>query len=154
ILKRMEQGGKGRIVFAPSSTIERIHLNFADPAKEVDGERSNPGTRHPTLSDPAVRDALNLLADRGAIQNHVYGRGGVHTRNFLNGPARFRSPDDKWEFSIDKANAMLDAAGWKRGADGIRAKGGKQLKLLFQTSINAPRQKTQLIVKQACQKAG
>jgi peptide/nickel transport system substrate-binding protein len=41
-----------------------------------------------------------------------------------------------------------------RGTDGIRAKGGKRLKLVFQTSINAPRQKTQAIVKQACQRAG
>jgi peptide/nickel transport system substrate-binding protein len=45
-------------------------------------------------------------------------------------------------------------AGWKRGPDGIRAKDGKRLKLVFQTSINAPRQKSQAIVKQACQKAG
>src|SRR5207253_2416633 len=53
-----------------------------------------------------------------------------------------------------KANQLLDQAGWKRGSDGIRAKDGKQLKLVFQTSINAPRQKTQAIVKQACQRAG
>ena len=154
ILRRMEQGGKGRVVTATSSTIERIHLNFSDPWTEVDGERSNQTTRHPLLSDPAVRDALNLLVDRGAIQDHVYGRGGIATRNFLTGPARFCSPNDKWEFSIDKANATLDAAGWTRGADGIRSKGGRKLKFVFQTSINAPRQKTQQIVKQACQKAG
>ena len=42
----------------------------------------------------------------------------------------------------------------KPGADGIREKDGKKLKLLYQTSINGPRQKTQAIVKQACQKAG
>jgi len=60
----------------------------------------------------------------------------------------------RWEFSIEKANQILEAAGWKRGADGIRAKDGKKLKLVYQTSINAPRQKTQAIVKQACAKAG
>ena len=49
---------------------------------------------------------------------------------------------------------MLEQAGWSRGSDGIRAKDGKKLKLVFQTSINAPRQKTQAIIKQACQKAG
>ena len=41
-----------------------------------------------------------------------------------------------------------------RGADGIRAKDGKKLKFVYQTSINQPRQKTQAIVKQAAQKAG
>ena len=49
---------------------------------------------------------------------------------------------------------MLDAAGWKTGADGIREKGGKKMKFVYQTSINAPRQKEQAIVKQAAQKAG
>ena len=58
------------------------------------------------------------------------------------------------EFNVDRANQILDGAGWKRGADGIRAKDGKKLKLVYQTSINAPRQKTQQIVKQACSKAG
>ena len=67
---------------------------------------------------------------------------------------RFVSKNTKWEFNIDKANQLLEEAGWKRGPDGIRAKDGKKLKLVFQTSINAPRQKTQAIVKQACQKAG
>ena len=67
---------------------------------------------------------------------------------------RFRSKNTKWEFNVDKANQILEAAGWKKGADGIRAKGGKKLKFVYQTSINAPRQKTQAIVKQACQKAG
>jgi peptide/nickel transport system substrate-binding protein len=49
---------------------------------------------------------------------------------------------------------LLDAGGWKRGSDGVRAKDGKRLKFVYQTSINAPRQKNQAIVKQACQKAG
>ncbi len=60
----------------------------------------------------------------------------------------------RWEFNVDKANQILDAAGWKRGADGVRAKDGKRLKFLYQTSINAPRQKNQAIVKQAAAKAG
>ena len=59
-----------------------------------------------------------------------------------------------WEFNVDKANAVLDQAGWKRGADGIRAKDGKQLKVVYQTSTNPRRQKTQAIVKQAAAKAG
>src|ERR1041384_6018011 len=55
---------------------------------------------------------------------------------------------------MEKPHQLLEQAGWKRGSDGIRAKDGRQLKLVYQTSINAPRQKTQAIVKQACQKAG
>jgi peptide/nickel transport system substrate-binding protein len=60
----------------------------------------------------------------------------------------------KYEFDIGKANQALDAAGWKRGADGIRAKGNVRLKFVFQTTVNQPRLKTQAIVKDACAKAG
>jgi len=74
--------------------------------------------------------------------------------NFINYPERFASKTTKYEFNIDKANELLDKAGWKKGADGIREKDGKKLKFLYQTSINQPRQKTQAIVKQACQRAG
>jgi peptide/nickel transport system substrate-binding protein len=106
------------------------------------------------LSDPAVRQALNLLVDRGSVQEEIYGRTGIATANFVNAPSRFVSKNTKWEFNVDKANSILEAAGWKRGSDGLRAKDGKKLKFVYQTSINNPRQKTQQIVKQACAKAG
>ncbi|MBV8169918.1 MAG: peptide ABC transporter substrate-binding protein, partial [Alphaproteobacteria bacterium] len=154
ILKRLEVGGKGRVEISPGGAIEHIQLNTTDPWTEVDGERSSAKTKHPTLSDKAVRDALNLLVDRASVEKFIYGRTGVATANFLNNPARFRSTATKWEFSIDKANQILDAAGWKRGADGVREKDGKKLKYVYQTSINQPRQKNQAIVKQACEKAG
>jgi peptide/nickel transport system substrate-binding protein len=129
-------------------------LNSTDPAAEVDGERASVKTKHPLFGDPAVRQAINLLIDRASIQKFIYGRAGVASANFLNNPERFRSPNTKFELNIEKANAILEAAGWKKGADGIRAKDGKPLKFVYQTSINAPRQKTQAIIKQACQKAG
>ena len=154
ILKRLEAGGKGRVVIVPQGSIEHVMLNQSDPWTEVDGERSSPKSRHPSLTDPAVRDALNLLVDRQSIQQHIYGRIGIATRNFVNLPERFRSPNRGFEFNPAKANQLLDAAGWRRGGDGVRAKDGKKLKYLFQTATNAPRQKAQQVIKQACQKAG
>ncbi len=154
ILKRLEAGGKGKVNIVPSGDIEFIQLNPTDPCTEVDGERASIKTKHPAFSDPAVRQAMALLVDRKGIQDFIYGRTGVATANFLNNPPRFRSPNTKFEFNVDKANEILDAAGWKRGADGIREKGGKKLKFVYQTSVNAPRQKEQAIVKQAAQKAG
>ncbi len=154
ILKRLEQAGKGRADIALGGNIEHIQLNNTDPWTEVDGERASVKTRHPVLADPAVRQALNLLVDRGSVQEQIYGRTGIATANFLNAPERFRSRNTRWEFSVDKANQLLDQAGWKRGPDGIRTRDGKRLKLLYQTSINAPRQKNQQIVKQACARAG
>ena len=154
ILKRLEQGGKGKVDIVAGGDIEHIQCNFTDPWKEVDGERSSIKTKHPFLSDPAVRQALSLLVDRASVQEQIYGRTGITTANYLNAPARFQSKNIKWEFNVDKANQVLDAAGWKRGSDGIREKGGVKLKMVYQTSINASRQKTQQVVKQAASKAG
>jgi peptide/nickel transport system substrate-binding protein len=154
ILLRMEKGGKGKVIITPGGGIEHIQLNSTDPWTEVDGERSSLKTKHPTLSDPAVRQALALLVDKDSVEKYIYGRTGKATANFVDNPERFRSKTTKYEFNIDKANALLDKAGWTKGSDGIRAKDGKKLKFVYQTSINQPRQKTQAIVKQACQKAG
>lgn len=154
ILKRMEAGGKGRVVIAHGGHVEFIELNYADPNIEIEGERAHAKSRHPVFSDPVVRQAMSLLIDRQGIQSFIYGRAGVATANWLNNPPRYHSPNMKFEFSIDKANALLDGAGWARGSDGVREKGGRKLKFLFQTSVNSPRQKVQAIVKQACQKAG
>ena len=127
VLKRMEAGGKGRAQIIPSGDIEFIQLNPTDPVAEVDGERSSIKTKHFAFTEPAVRQAMGLLADRKAIQEFIYGRTGIATGNFVNNPPRFRSPNTKWEFNIDKAN---------------------------QTSVNGIRQKEQAVIKQSCQKAG
>ena len=154
ILLRLEQGGRGKVEIVYGGNIEFIGVNFSDPNAEVDGEWSSPKSKHPFLTDPAVRMALNLLVDRSAVQEQIYGRQGRTSANFLNAPSKFRSANLKWEFNVERASQVLDQAGWKRGADGIRAKDGKRLSLVYQTSINAPRQKTQQIVKQSCAKAG
>ena len=154
ILKRLETGGKGAVHVVPGGNIEFIQLNSTDPNADVDGERSSIKTKHPAFSDPAVRQAMMLLVDRKSVEDHIYGRTGVATANFLNNPERYNSKNTKFEFNVAKANEILDKAGWKKGADGIREKGGVKLKFVYQTSINAPRQKNQAIVKQAAQQAG
>lgn len=154
ILQRLEKGGKGRVAIVNGGGIEHIRLQSADPWTEIDGERANPNTKNPILSDPAVRQALGLLVDRVSVEKFIYGRTGRATANYVNYPERFRSKTTTFEFNVEKASALLEKAGWLKGPDGIRAKKGKKLKLLFQTSTNQPRQKTQAIVKQACQKAG
>ncbi|HWB50495.1 MAG TPA: peptide ABC transporter substrate-binding protein [Stellaceae bacterium] len=154
LLKRLEEGGKGHVYIFASGNIEHIQLNYTDPNKEVDGERSSIKTTHPFLTDPAVRQAFNLLVDRASVEKFIYGRTGKATANFVNNPQQFVSKNTSFEFNVDKAKALLDKAGWKPGSDGIREKGGVKLKVVYQTSINAPRQKNQQIVKQACEKAG
>jgi peptide/nickel transport system substrate-binding protein len=154
ILKRLEAGGKGHVQILPGGSIEHIQLNNTDPWHDVDGERSSVKSKHPYLTDPAVRNAFNLLVDKASVHKFIYGRTGEDTANFVNGPDKFVSHNTHYEFAIDKAIKLLDDAGWKPGSDGVREKNGVKLHAVYQTSINAPRQKNQEIVKQACQKAG
>jgi peptide/nickel transport system substrate-binding protein len=154
ILKRLEAAGRGKMNFYAGSDVEFVSLNVTDPWNEVDGERASVKSKHPAFSDKAVRTAMSLLIDRKGIGESIYGRGAVVTANFLNNPPRFRSPNTKFEFNIEKANQILDQAGWRRGPDGIRAKGNVKLKFVYQTSVSGPRQKCQAIIKDACSKAG
>ena len=154
ILKRLEAGGKGTVAITQGGSIEYIQLNNTDPWTTVDGERSSSKTKHPFLTDPAVRNAVNLLVDRASVHKYIYGRTGIDTANFVNAPEKFAPKNTSYEFNITKAIKLLDDGGWMPGADGVRQKNGVKLHAVYQTSINAPRQKTQEIVKQACQKAG
>jgi peptide/nickel transport system substrate-binding protein len=154
VLSRLEQSGRGRLVVTPTAQVEHIELNLTDPWREVDGERSSPKAPHPILADPLVRRAFGLLIDRAAIASELYGRFGTATGNILTGPAPFVSPHTRWAFDPAGAEQTLEAAGWRRGQDGVRSKEGRRLRLLFQTSTNTVRQKTQAVVKQACARAG
>src|SRR5262249_56650976 len=118
--------GQGRVQSDPGGNMGQIQVNTTDAGAEVDGERSSVKTKHPLLSDPAVRQALALLVDRAAIQEHIYGRTGTLTANFLSNPERYRSKNTKWEFNIEKANRLLEAGGGERGPDGIRSQAGQQ----------------------------
>ncbi len=153
ILRRLEQSARGRFVIGRTANTEYIQLNQTDPWREVDGERASIKTTHPFVTDPTVRSALALLVDRTSIQQDIWGRQADAVANFMNRPP-FASANTRWKFNVDKANALLDATGWKRGADGVRAKNGVRLRVLFQ-AVNQPiRQKIQSVVKQALQLAG
>ncbi len=101
----------------------------------MDGERAHLKSLHPAFSDKAVRTAMALLVDRKGIVDVILGRAGMVTANFLNAQARLRSPNMTFEFNIDKANQVLDDAGWKKGADGVRAKAGIELELKAVTPV-------------------
>jgi peptide/nickel transport system substrate-binding protein len=94
---------------------------------------------HPVFADPVVRHAIELATDRVTL-NQKFQHG---IQSLQEGPAPKSAPYydpniPSVAFNIAKANAMLDAAGWKRGPDGIREKNGTKLNLLFATSTGTP----------------
>src|SRR5205814_4284601 len=60
VLKRMEDGGKGRVHLVHAGDIEFALLNQTDPWIEVEGERASIKSRHFAFADLAVRQAMAL----------------------------------------------------------------------------------------------
>ncbi len=154
VLSRLERGGRGRVVVWAGRGIEHIQINQTDPWTEMDGERSSLKIPHPFQTADLVRAAYAKAVDRRTVAEQFYGRAGQPGSNFVVAPPRFTSPNTNWEFDVEKATALLDQTGWKRGRDGIRVKDGKRMKIVYQTSINSIRQKTQAIIKKAFEKMG
>jgi peptide/nickel transport system substrate-binding protein len=150
ILDQMMAAGKGKIEVAFGTQVERIDLNpFGVDPSLGDKRSTKEAGPHPALSDPAVRRALSIAIDREIIDEAGYGPNGKPTCNILPAPDIYVSTAVDWclKQDIEGANKLLEDAGWKMGADGIREKDGVKLSFLYQTSTNSVRQGTQALVK-------
>lgn len=93
----------------------------------------------PQLKDPAVRKALMEGIDRSQLAKISF-QGLGYTEPLPGSFSLFpfqKGYQDNFgklvKFSADTAKKDLDAAGWKVGSDGVRAKGGEKLELTFPT---------------------
>lgn len=156
VLAKMSEGGKGKTVAAFGTLVERIEINLTDPSPNLEeGVRSTSAAPHPSLSDIAVREALSMAIDRDLLVEIGYGQAGRPTCNVVPAPLAYASDNtDCLVQDIAGANKMLDDAGWAMGSDGVRAKDGVRLSLLYQTSTNAVRQDFQALIKQWWEEIG
>jgi len=156
VLKPLETAGKGKIVSNFGALMERILINQTDPNQTTpEGERSSLKFPHPFFSDPKVRQSLSLAINRDIIANQLYGILGKSTSNFVVNPPQVVSPNTTYQFNLEKAAKLLDDAGWKdTNNNGIRDKNGVEMNLVFQTSVNPLRQKTQEVIKQSLEQLG
>ena len=85
----------------------------------------------PLMRDVRIRRALALSIDREAIARTVYAGRGEAARGLMPGWMFGLGEGQPAGFGYDgrQAAELLEEAGWQRGADGIRAKGGKRLQL-------------------------
>ncbi|HEX3549279.1 MAG TPA: peptide ABC transporter substrate-binding protein [Candidatus Elarobacter sp.] len=82
---------------------------------------------HGALRDPVVRRALRLAVDRRTILEKIrHGVGILQETPFSPGHP-FHIDVPRVPFDVAAANRLLDAAGWRRGPDGVRAKGADRL---------------------------
>lgn len=151
----MSDDSPGMYIPAGALTTERFDLNWSDPNKEVDGQRSEMNTPHPFFSDNAVRQAVNVAIDREKIASSFYlgAPDEPPVATYVAGVEELASPDITWEFNPDKANQLLDDAGWAKDGD-VRKKDGVELKLSYATSVSQLRQKIQAVVKSNLEDVG
>lgn len=89
-------------------------------------------TSRAPLNDVRVRRAIAFAVDRGRLLRDVFHGAGVLADEWV--------PDWSWAYTPDvpryphdsgRANALLDQAGWRRGADGFRYKGATRLTVVY-----------------------
>ena len=159
ILADMEQAGRGEVLSAFGTFVERLVVNMTNPDPAVGDTRStyqDGANPHPFLSDPMMVRALSMAIDRGILVEAGYGPAGRVTCNVLPAPPVYASTanDSCLTQDVEDANRLLDEAGWVRGRDGVRAKDGVRLSILYQTSTNSVRQDTQALIKQMWREIG
>ena len=85
----------------------------------------------PVTGTVKVREAAAKAINQEEILSAVYGGIGLVANTFLISALPESQVDPKYVVKHDpaRANALLDEAGWKMGADGVREKDGKPLKV-------------------------
>jgi len=86
-------------------------------------------TQHPPLREKAVRQALRLGMDRKLLRDKIGHGVGILQESIVTPASPMHDDEPEIPYDPAKANALLDAAGWVRGPDGIRAKNGVKLNL-------------------------
>lgn len=81
----------------------------------------------PLFSDPLVRQAMSHAIDRQAIIDALF-LGRAEPNFSLTSPLSWiHDPNvPRFEFDLDRANALMDKAGWTLGANGVRTKDGQR----------------------------
>ena len=116
----------------------------------------------PPLDDKPVREALAHAVDRQAIVDTLIkpdapGAKVLNCAGWVPNVGRWCDDTQFADLNYDpaKTKQILEADGWKLGADGVYAKNGRRLSLPFSTTAgNKGREDTQALIKQKAKAAG
>jgi len=110
----------------------------------------------PQFADPRVRKALTMALEMQKSIDDIYFGTWPRTLSYLQ-PTHWAYNNTLADYTANPAGAeaLLDAAGWRRGADGVRAKDGVQLKFTMSTTAgNVARQGCQALFQQNWKRIG
>lgn len=86
--------------------------------------------QRPPMDDVRVRRALNIgFNRRPVIDNILEGAANLATAPIAPGVLGYKDVSATWAYDPARAERLLDEAGWRRGADGMRSKDGQPLVL-------------------------
>ncbi len=131
----------GKVIkLEPATSVETIYLNM----------------ERPVFKELAVREAVYAAIDKASIIDALYYGLPDSVETFMPRTSAYLHPDlPKHEFSLERANQLLDEAGWVPGSDGIREKDGVRLSFVNSTtSGNHLREQLQQFVQQTLREAG
>jgi peptide/nickel transport system substrate-binding protein len=111
---------------------EQVTFNQASP---------NPMTGQPPpwKNDPSLLQALRMSINRPAMAKKFFNNlAQVRASPIPDLLSGFGDPDVSLSYDLEGAAKLLDADGWRTGADGVRVKGGRRLAFQLVTEIGSP----------------
>ncbi|MER6200087.1 ABC transporter substrate-binding protein [Streptomyces sp. NPDC001586] len=124
-------------------------------AKTFDYRNVTLPTHHRVTGDVAVRQALDIAADRTAMVDKLLEGAGKPAFGPVPADSPWFTAGTERRHDLDRAKKILDEAGWKAGEDGIRVKDGVRASFpLWYTSGDKIRQDHALAFASDAKKAG
>ena len=120
---------------ATAQNVDRI--SYVSPAFDYYIQNHDPAKtpKAAIFGDAEVRKALLTALDRKKIADKVYFGQAVAADSSMSGVQWAHvTPKTQYPFDLSKAESMLDSAGWKKGADGIRTKNGVRMEWELRTN--------------------
>jgi peptide/nickel transport system substrate-binding protein len=131
---------KYKVIFEDGLTYEHVDFNF----------------KNPILQDKNVRKALLYSIDRDKLTQALFeGRQKKAISFFHPRDVYYSENVTKYDYDPKKADELLEAAGWKKGASGFREKNGQKLALSIMTTAgNKTRELVEGVLKEQWRQVG